>query len=126
MQTLSLSGAGTTAKAEATVCANGAVSQIYISNMGRNYSSTPTVGFSSAPSGGVTAEGIAAVSYEYPGCKGQSGVVTSIHITNAGCGYITPPWITLSGGGGSGFAATTGISTDGSIMYITVPDGGSG
>ena len=78
MQTLSLIGAGTTATAEATVCANGAVSQIYISNMGRNYSSTPTVGFSSAPAGGVTAEGVAAVSYEYPGCKGQSGVVTSI------------------------------------------------
>jgi len=126
MQTLSLIGAGTTATAEATVCANGAVSQIYIGNMGRNYSSTPTVGFSSAPTGGVTAEGVAAVSYEYPGCKGQSGVVTSIYITNAGCGYITPPWITLSGGGGSGFAATTGISTNGSIMYITVTDGGSG
>ena len=126
IQTLSLIGAGTTATATATICGTGAVNKITISNMGRNYSSQPVVGFSSAPAGGTTAEGVAAVSYEYPGCKGQSGVVTAIYLTNAGCGYSEAPMITVQGGGGTGFAATTGISTAGSIMYITVTDGGSG
>lgn len=126
IQTLTLIGAGTTAEAEATICNSGSVNKITITNMGKNYSSTPLVGFSSAPPGGITAEGIAAVSYLYPGCKGRSGVVTSILLTNAGCGYTEPPWITLSGGGGSGFEGFTGISTDGSILEITVTNGGSG
>ena len=126
IQTLSLIGAGHTATATATVCDDGGVNKITISNMGRNFSSTPIVGFSSAPAGGTTAQGIAAVSYSYPGCKGKSGVVTSIQLTNAGCGYTQPPMITVQGGGGTGFAATTGISTDGSVMQITVTNGGSG
>jgi hypothetical protein len=126
IQTLNLIGAGTTATAEAGWCASGAVNQITIKNMGRSYTSTPTVGFSSAPAGGVTATGIASVSYEYPACDGKSGRVSAIYLTNAGCGYSEAPWITVNGGGGAGFAATTGISTDGSISYITVTDGGSG
>ena len=126
IQTLNLIGAGTTATAEASICASGAVNKITISNMGKNFSSSPIIGFSSAPAGGVTAQGIAQVSYEYPGCIGKSGVVTSILLTNAGCGYTEAPWITVSGGGGSGFAATTGISTDGSLMSITITNGGSG
>jgi len=52
--------------------------------------------------------------------------VSAIHITNAGCGYTVPPVITVNGGGGSGFAATTGISTNGSIQSFTVTDGGAG
>ena len=94
--------------------------------MGRNFRSTPTVGFSSAPAGETTAAGIASVSYSYPGCKGTSGVVPAILLTNTGCGYTEPPMITVNGGGGSGFAATTGISNSGSVQSITVTDGGAG
>jgi hypothetical protein len=126
IQTLNLIGTGTSATATATVCSSGGINKITISNMGKNYSSTPVVGFSSAPSGGVTAVGIASLSYNYPGCKGKSGVVASILLTNTGCGYTKAPMITVQGGGGSGFAATTGISTDGSIQSIEVTSGGSG
>ena len=126
IQTLNLIGAGRTATATAGFCASGAVNKIFISNMGRNFKSTPTVGFSSAPAGGTTAAGIASVSYSYPGCKGTSGVVPTILLTNTGCGYTEPPMITVNGGGGSGFAATTGISNSGSVQSITVTDGGAG
>ena len=126
IQTLSLIGVGRTAVGIASICSSGAVNRIYLSNMGKNYSSTPTVGFSSAPSGRITATGIASVSYEYPGCVGVTGRVSAVYLTNSGCGYTVAPWITVQGGGGSGFAATTGISTNGSIQSITVIDGGSG
>ena len=94
--------------------------------MGKGFTAQPVVSFSSAPSGGVTSTGIASVSYSYPACDGKSGRVSAIHITNAGCGYTVPPVITVNGGGGSGFAATTGISTNGSIQSFTVTDGGAG
>ena len=126
IQTLNLIGAGRTATATLDVCSYGAVNKITISNMGKNFKSQPEVGFSSAPSGGETATGIASISYNYPGCKGTSGVISAIYITNAGCGYTVPPMITVYGGGGSGFAATTGISTNGSIQSINITDGGSG
>ena len=126
IQTLNLIGSGSTATATATLCPKGAVNQIFISNMGRSYTTQPMVGFSSAPSGKITATGIASVSFEYPACDGKSGRVPSIYITNAGCGYTIPPWINVTGGGGSGFAATTGISTNGSVRLITITDGGSG
>ena len=126
IQTLNLIGAGRTATAEADVCPSGAVNVITIQNMGKGFTAQPVVGFSSAPSGGVTATGIASVSYSYPACDGKSGRVSAIHITNAGCGYTVPPVITVNGGGGSGFAATTGISTNGSIQSFTVTDGGAG
>ena len=129
IQTLSLIGAGigSTATATATLCAAGSVQQVTITNMGKNYSSPPQVAFSSAPSGGVTATGIASITFDHPGCfGGKDGRVASVLLTNAGCGYTEAPWISFSGGGGSGAAATTGICTTGSVQYITVDSGGSG
>jgi hypothetical protein len=126
IQTLNLIGAGTSATATATICASGAVNKIYLSNMGKGFTAQPAVGFSSAPTGATTATGIASVSYSYPACDGKSGRVSAINITNAGCGYTVPPAITVNGGGGSGFAATAGISTAGSVQTITVTNGGSG
>jgi len=126
IQTLNLIGAGRTATATAEHCSSGSISDIYISNMGKNFRSTPTVGFSSAPSGGTTAAGIASVSYSRPGCKGTSGVIPAILMTNTGCGYTEAPMIVVNGGRGTGFAATTGISTNGSVKSITVTDGGAG
>jgi len=126
IQTLTLVGSGTTATATASICKSGAVKRIYLSNMGRNYDRVPIVGFSSAPSNGTTAVGIASLSFEYPNCTGKAGRIPAILLTNAGCGYTVAPWITVSGGGGSGFAATTGISQNGSIQEITITSGGSG
>ena len=126
IQTLALVGAGRSATATAEICPAGAVNTITITNMGKDYTTQPQVGFSSAPPGGITATGIASVSYDYPSCTGQSGRVSAIHMTNAGCGYSVAPWISITGDTGVGAFAKAGISTDGSVRSITVTDGGSG
>lgn len=129
-QTLTVVGVASDALAAATLCSGGSVNKISITNMGNNYNIAPIVAFSSAPSGGVTATGIATITTEYVGCSGPgSGKVSDILITNAGCGYTIPPKITLttpSGYTGAGAAATTGISTTGSVQFVTVTFGGSG
>ena len=129
-QTLTVVGVASDALAAATLCSGGSVNKISITNMGNNYNIAPIVAFSSAPSGGVTATGIATITTEYVGCNGPgSGKVSDILITNAGCGYTLPPKITLttpSGYTGAGAAATTGISTTGSVQFVTVTFGGSG
>ena len=128
IQTLTLLGAGRTATADATICAAGAVDRIYISNMGSGYTKQPTIGFSSAPAGGVTAVGVASITTSYIGCSGiTGGKIAAINLINAGCGYTEPPWITIRGGGGTGAAATAGIvTTGGSLQIITITDGGAG
>ena len=126
IQTMFLIGAGVGAAATAIMCPKGAVREVHISNMGKRFSQTPQVAFSSAPSGGITATGIASISYEYPGCSGKSGVVDAIYLTNAGCGYTEPPMITVQGGGGTGFAATVSIASSNSVRDVVVTNGGSG
>ena len=61
------------------------------------YSTSPTVVFSPAPAGGVTATGVATV---------VSGVITDIIITDMGYGYNTPPVITITDPTGTGATAT--------------------
>tara|TARA_E500000178_G_C17037317_1_gene764195 strand:+ start:3210 stop:4712 length:1503 start_codon:yes stop_codon:yes gene_type:complete len=129
IQTLSLisSGIGTAATGITSYCAAGSVQIVTINNMGKNYSTPPQVAFSSAPAGGVTATGIASITFDYPGCfGGKDGRVAAVLLTNAGCGYTEAPWITFSGGGGTGAAATTGICTMGSVQSIIVTGGGGG
>ena len=70
---------------------------------GSSYSSVPTVAFSAAPAGGITATGTATVA---------SNAVTAITITNPGNGYTSAPTVTISGGGGSGATATATLATD--------------
>ena len=70
---------------------------------GSSYSSAPTVAFSAAPAGGVTATGTATISGD---------AVNAITITNPGNGYTSAPTITISGGGGSGATATATLATD--------------
>ena len=70
---------------------------------GSGYSSAPTVTFSAAPAGGITATGTATVS---------GGAVTAIVITNPGNGYSSAPTISFSGGGGSGATATAALASD--------------
>jgi len=58
------------------------------------------------------------------------GSVTSIEkilLTNSGAGYVTPPIITISGGGGTGAAATCSIETTGQgIVRFVMTDSGVG
>ena len=129
IQTLTLLAVGisTIATGTANMCEAGSVQRVTITNAGVNYTSAPVVAFSSAPSGGVTATGIASVSDAYIGCDGQdTGKVIAINITNAGCGYTVPPIITIQGGGGTGAAATAGIVTTKSVQYISVASSGAG
>ena len=129
-QTLTVIGVASTALATATLCSGGSVNNISIIDMGNNYSIAPVVAFSSAPFGGVTATGIATITNEFIGCNGTPvGKVSSIYITNTGCGYTVAPWITLTtpnGETGVGAAATSGISTTGSVQFVTVTLSGSG
>ena len=131
IQTLTLIGAGRTATALATFCADGAVTQVNITNMGNGYTKQPIIGFSSAPAGGVTAVGVASITTNYIGCSGDTGgKIAAIDLINPGCGYTVPPLITIRDGGGTGAAATASIETtpgSGSISgIITVTDGGVG
>lgn len=129
-QTLTLIGAAVTATGTATICSSGSVNSITITNMGNSYSKAPLIGFSSAPTGGTTAVGIASITTDFVGCTGQKdGKVHRVYITNSGCGYTVAPWVsfeTIEGETGSGAAATTGITTLGSVQTVSVTDGGNG
>lgn len=125
IQTLDLIGIGTTAVAETTYCPSGAVQKVYITNMGNDYTSMPTVSFTSSP--GRTATGIASLTGNYIGCTGVKGnKVQAVNLINPGCGYTVEPWVVINGGGGAGAAATAGICTMGSVGIVTITGGGSG
>lgn len=130
IQTLTMIGAGTTATGITSYCASGSVSPVYISNIGKKYTALPTVGFTSAPDGGVTAVGVASISNEYINCNGlYGGTILNINLINAGCGYTVSPMVTFQtapGDDGVGAAATVGIITTGSVMKIDVTSGGGG
>ena len=79
---------------------------------GSGYTSAPTVAYSAAPAGGITATGTATFS---------GGAVTGIVIGNPGNGYTSAPTITFSGGGGSGATATAVLSAG--WTYSTQFDG---
>ena len=125
---LTMSGVGVTATAEVSIV-NGGVRFIAITNRGGGYTSTPTIGISSAPSGGKTATAIAKMISGIVACntninpKSQS--VQEVLITNAGYGYTVAPQVRFIEGGGKG---ATGIASigDGVIGIITVTNSGSG
>lgn len=56
------------------------------------------------------------------------GGVQRIQITNGGSGYsqITPPAVTLTGGGGSGFIGTAVVNASGRIVAVSITAKGSG
>jgi len=125
---LTMVGFGSTATATASIV-NGGIRYITVTNRGGGYTSTPTVGISSAPSGGKTATAIARMIDGIVVCntninpKAQS--VQEALITNAGYGYTVSPQVRFIGGGGKG---ATGIASigNGIIGIITVTNAGSG
>lgn len=56
--------------------------------------------------------------------KVDAGII-DIQVTDPGAGYTDPPKVTLSGGGGSGAAATATVA-DGTIDSISLDDPGTG
>ena len=128
-QTLTLVGIGITATATAGIIASGGIRFITITNRGGGYTSTPRVGVSSAPAGGITGiltarmiSGIVVCTDNVnPGAKS----VQSVEIINPGFGYTVAPSVKFSGGGGAGAAATATIG-DGVVGVITVTNAGVG
>jgi len=126
IQSLTLVGAGVTASATSAIV-NSGVRFVSISNRGNGYTSTPRVAFSSAPSGGLTAVGIATLIGGLVDCNGntENYKVQGVEIINTGYGYTTPPSVAFIGGGGSGAAATSVIG-NGVVGTVSVTNGGSG
>lgn len=125
---LTMSGVGVTATATASIV-NGGIRYITITNRGGGYTSIPTVGISSAPSGGKTATAIAKMISGIVACntninpKSQS--VQEVLITNSGYGYTVAPQVRFIGGGGKGASGIASIG-DGVVGIITVTNAGSG
>jgi hypothetical protein len=118
--TLTLIGLGRTATALATI-GTGYIREITLNNDGYGYTSPPTIGISSAPSGGTNASAKAITEL-----KSEFYAIKQIVLTNAGIGYTIAPIITITGNG-TGAAATCGIETSQSgVISITLTDNGVG
>ena len=131
LMTLTVITTGSDASA-ATRIDNGAVQTIEVTNRGERYTSPPRVAITSAPSGGLTAVGIATLLSGLTNCDGTEigEKVQGVHIINPGFGYDfkNAPGILFFGGGtdGVGAAATIGIASTGAVGIVTISDGGSG
>ena len=120
---LQLVGIGITALATPVV-ATGAIREIFLNNDGSGFTGTPTVAISTSPTGltGADATAVAITS-----TRASVTSIESILITNAGFGYTEAPTITISGGGGTGAAATCSINTaSNSIVRFTITQTGVG
>ena len=125
VQTLNLIGTGVTATASTTIV-NGGVRYITLTNRGGGYNSIPRVAISSAPTGGMTATGIATMIGGLIDCNGTSNLkVQGVEIINPGYGYTVAPSVLFFGGGGAGAAATSTIGS-GIIGIINITNAGSG
>lgn len=128
IQTLRLSGIGSTATAICTIF-NGGVRRVNIITRGSGYTSESSVQFSKSPLGTLaTAAGIATmVSGVIDYCETDSSLlrVQGLEITNTGYGYTTAPLVRFYGGGGSGAVGESELA-DGVIGIITITNPGSG
>ena len=127
IQTFNMVGVGSTATA-ITSLRDGAVRRIIVSRRGSGYDSAPRVAITSAPSGGLTAVGIASmIGGIVDLCETSPDKlrVQKVDIADPGYGYTTAPRITFHGGGGSGAYAISEIA-DRTIGIVTITSGGSG
>ncbi len=126
IQSLTMVGSGVTATA-ITGIVNGGVRFITVTNRGNGYTSIPRVAISSAPSGGLTAVGIATLIGGLVDCNGntENYKVQGVEVINPGYGYTVAPSVAIIGGGGAGAAATATIG-DGVVGIVTITSGGSG
>lgn len=128
IQKLTMVGVAVTATATVGIV-NGGIRFITVTNRGGGYTSVPTVGISSAPSGGKTASAIAKMIGGIVVCNDNTNPsaqsVQSVEIVNPGYGYTVAPGIRFIGGEGSGATATATIG-DGVVGIITVTNSGSG
>jgi hypothetical protein len=116
---LTLVSMGSTATAQSLVAESGVVNKIYLNNDGFGYTSPPTVIIDPPPLGGQRASAIA-ITQPF---RGSIQAIKEIVLINAGFGYTTIPKVTISGGGGTGAAATCSIGNS-AVYKIDIIDGG--
>ena len=122
--TLSLAPFANTASATATI-SNSSVNTVTLNNDGSGYTSTPTVTFSDPPN--ILSGGSAATAVAITTSVANVRSIQRIEIIDGGSGYVEAPTITISGGGGTGAAATCSIGgTQFSIKSISIQNQGSG
>jgi hypothetical protein len=90
------------------------VSAISISNGGSGYTSTPTITLSAPPNT------VDAVQATVGPITISNGVIVAIAVGNQGRGYITPPVVTITGGGGGGATATSQIRIVDIVNVVSV------
>ena len=97
----------------------GSTGAIGMSNVGSGYTTAPAVTFSAPDqAGGIRATGEAIL---------VGNAVSEILVTQAGTGYLSPPRVTLTGGGGSNAVAVASLVTFRTgTVYATVFAGGTG
>jgi len=119
--TLQLVGVGRTATAT-PVLGTGYIRDIFLNNDGSGFTGTPTVSISTSPNGNALAN---ATAVAITTTIANVTSVDRILMTNAGFGYNTAPIITITGGGGTGAAATCSIhsSSQGVVRYIMTDNG---
>lgn len=124
---LTMVGLAVTATAT-TQIVNGGVRSVIISNRGGGYTQPPIVGFSSAPSGGIAAAGVAEMIGGIVVCnKNLSSSQQSVQrvlITNPGFGYTVAPSIKFTGDGSG--ASAIAVLGDGIVGVVSITNAGSG
>ena len=118
--TLKLVGLGRTATATASL-GQGYVQKIFLNNAGSGFTSPPTITFSDSPAGDpARAIGILTT-------RANITSIEKILMINAGSGYTTTPTISITGGGGTGAAATCSLETEYTgVIRVNLIDGGVG
>ena len=119
--TLQLVGVGRTAIAT-PILGSGYIREIFLNNDGSGFTGTPTVAISTSPSG-LPLDNATAVAFTTTRANVTS--IEKILLTNAGANYTSPPSITISGGGGTGAAATCSINTasNGVVRFVMTDNG---
>lgn len=118
LTTLTLVGVGITATATAEIAPFGVVGKIDLTNDGYDYKTAPTVTIDEPPIGGLRATAVAITT-----SMSGSQSVKEILLTNAGFGYTSIPKVVISGGSGSGAAATASIVNGGVYTLNLINDG---
>ena len=136
-QTLKLVGSGINASAETNLVLNGGIRYISVLNRGGGYLTTPHVGVSSAPTGGITGIATALMIGGINVCNlnvnASARSVQEIQLINPGSGYTmathtdgtVTPGIAITNTTGTGAAATAYLTNRG-VGIVTITGGGSG
>ena len=106
------------------VIGTGGLQRIFLNNDGSGYTSPPTITVSAPPGAGTTATAVGVLT-----TRNQVTSLEYIYLTHAGIGYgNTAPIITISGGGGTGAAATCSLVPAGKkgLQSINITNHGVG